>query len=96
MQSYNFFGMGPAQMQAPPDPSILALQQYNNPTSSQAQPSSGSNGINPQALAKMMMNQQQPVQTPQGVPSDAQSWNTGAGPLPWQSQNALPWSGNNG
>ncbi len=92
-QSYNFFGLGPGQQQAPVDPSILALQQFNNPTSSNAQPSQGGGGISPQALAKMMLCQQQP---PTGIPSDAQSWNTGAGPLPWLPQNALPWSNGNG
>ena len=100
-QSYNFFGLSPAQQQAPPDPSILALQAYNNPTSSQAQPSQGGGGMggmNPQALAKMMMQQQGGTGVPadaqaQGIPADAMSYNTGQGPLPWQAQNALPWSG---
>ncbi len=91
-QSYNFFGLGPGQQQAPVDPNILALQAYNNPTSPNPQSSqAGGSGINPQALAKMMMANQS--QTPAGVPSNAQSWNTGAGPLPWLPQNALPWSG---
>lgn len=114
-QSYNFFGMSPAQQQAPVDPSLLALQMYNNPTSSQTQPSQSAGAINPQALAKMMMQNSggqgngQPVASdglqvgqlynggnPNDIPGNAQSYNTGVGPLPWLPQNALPWSGGNG
>lgn len=91
--SYNFFGLGPAQQAPGQDPATLAaqmqLQQYNNPTSPNAQPSQSGSGVDPQMLAKMMMAKQ----GPSGIPSDAQSYNTGAGPLPWLPQNALPWSG---
>lgn len=100
-QSYNFFGLGPGQMAPSQDPALLAqqmaLQEYNNPTSSQTQSASGGmGGINPQSLAKMMMSQGSGVPADvqaQGIPANAQSWNTGPGPLPWLPQNALPWSG---
>jgi len=112
-KSVNFFGLGPGQMDASQSPALLAqqmaLQEYNNPTSSQAQPSSGGGGMNPQVLAKAMMGNGQPMASdglqvgklynggnPSDIPQTAQSWNTGVGPLPWLPQNALPWSGGNG
>lgn len=101
-QSYNFFGMGPGQLQPSQDPALLAqqmqLQEYNNPTSPNAQ-SSNVPSIDPKMLAKMMMGGQTGVPMDaqaQGIPANAQSYNLGAGPLPWQAQNALPWSGGNG
>lgn len=113
-QPYNFFGMGPGQLQ-PQDPALLAqqmqLQEYNNPTSANSQPSSAP-AIDPKMLAKMMMQGQQSGQpvasdglqigklynggNPNDIPQNAQSYNLGAGPLPWQAQNTLPWSGGNG
>lgn len=102
-QSYNFFGLGPGQMDASQAPALLAqqmaLQEYNNPTSSQTQGGS-SGGISPKMLGDMMMNKgndSSPTGVPadvmaQGIPGNAQSWHIGAGPLPWQ-QPALPWSG---
>ncbi len=99
-KSYNFFGLGPGQMDASQSAPVLAqqmaLQEYNNPTSSQTQPSQsgGMGAINPQALAKMMIGKQS--LTPSGIPSDSISWNAGSGALPWLPQNALPWSGGNG
>ena len=80
-QSYNFFGMAPAQQQAPVDPNVLALQMYNNPTSSQSAPggNAGMGSINPQMLAQMMM--KQPPSPAAMNPSGAE----GMGPyqLPW-------------
>lgn len=92
-QGYNFFGQSPQPQAFSPSPQQLAemmkLQEYNNPTSANAQASQGGGGMDPQMMAKMMMGNQS--QTPVGVPSNAQSWNTGAGPLPWLAQNKLPW-----
>lgn len=103
-QSYNFFGMGPGQMAPSQNPALLAqqmqLQEYNNPTSQNAQSSQGGGmgGIDPKSIAKMLMSQNGDTGVPmdaqaQGIPANAQSYNLGAGPLPWLPQNALPWSG---
>ena len=70
-QNYNFFGQAPAQMDASQSPQMLAqqmaLQEFNNPTSAQtapAQSGGGMGGINPQALAKMLMQSQPQTPTP--------------------------------
>lgn len=103
-KSYNFFGLGPGQMDASQSPQALAqamaLQEFNNPTSSQTQPSqSGGSSINPQMLAKMMMKNDQTGVSPeaqaQGVPANAISYSLKGAPLPWL-QPPLPWSGGNG
>lgn len=101
-QSYNFFGLGPAQQQASQDPALLAqqmaLQEYNNPTSSQTSGSQGG-GMDMSALAKMMMSQNAPgskgaadaYMNANAVPgSVVTSPNTS---LPWLSQGPSAWSG---
>lgn len=74
-QSYNFFGMGPGQQAPGQDPATLAaqmaLQQFNNPTSSSAQSSSSPSipSIDPKMLAKLMMQNSTPSQQSMGVGS---------------------------
>lgn len=90
-QSYNFFGLGPGQQQAPVDPNILALQQFNNPTSPNAQPSSGG-GINPQMLAKMMMQKQQSPTIGEASGPDSQMGYVGDFPSSMPSQSPGLWA----
>ncbi len=86
-KGYNFFGLGPGQMQPSQDPALLAqqmaLQQYNNPTSSQSsQGGGGMGGMDLSALAKMMMQPQSTPYTPSPniVTNGSQTFNTGAWP----------------
>lgn len=108
---YNFFGQSPAPQAFSPSPEQLAqamqMPEYNNATSSNAQPSQGSgmSSIDPKMFAKMMRSQQDLASdglqvgklynggSPSDIPQNAQSFSLGSGPLPWLPQNALPWSG---
>lgn len=102
---YNFFGQSPAPQAFSPSPQELAMAmqmpEYNNATSPNAQPSQqgGMGGIDPKMLGQLMHRGDTGVPMDaqmQGIPANAQSYNLGAGPLPWLPQNALPWSSGNG
>lgn len=63
MQSYNFFGQSPGQLDPSQSPQALAqamqLQEYNNPTSANAQSTAKSSmNIDPKAIGQMMQPQQ--------------------------------------
>lgn len=95
---HNFFGQSPAPQAFSPTPQQLAqamqLPEFNNSTPQSTADSGKSSMPDMGMLAKMLQGQNSgvpPEVVAQGIPQNAMSYNTGAGPLPWLQQNQLPW-----
>ncbi len=96
--AYNYFGqatpqaIGNQMMMPTQDDSALALGAPQQAPVASKMPSMTPDNL--QQMAKMMKGQGSGVPDyvqAQGVPANAQSYNTGAGPLPWLQENTLPW-----